>query len=95
MKKMLPKKSKKRSKEHLFVFQSAPATGAGSISFSNGSKDADGAPFNQTIDFTTDAMGSGQLTVTLKHEPTNKSATDPASAGGETDAQAIFPVTIQ
>lgn len=85
---------KTENKEHLFVLESTPATGAGSIALSNGSKDDDGNPLNQTIDFTTGAAGNGTLTVTLKHEPTNKSATTAAAAGGETDAQAIFPVKL-
>lgn len=85
---------KEESLEHLFLFQSTPTSGAGSIVFSNGNKDGNGDPLNQTITFTTGDAGSGSLTVTLKHEPTDKNATDPASAGGETDAQAIFPVTL-
>lgn len=80
---------------HLFVFQSNPATGAGSVSFSNGNKDDENEPLNQKITFTTGAAGSGSLTVTLKHEPTNKNAATPDEAGGETDAQAIFPVKLQ
>lgn len=79
---------------HLFLFESAPASGAGSITFSNGNTDDNGEPLNQTLIFTTDAAGDGQLTVTLKHEPVDKNATTPASAGGETDAQAIFPVKL-
>ncbi len=86
---------KEENKEHLFVLESTPNSGAGSIAFSNGSKDDDGAPLNQTIDFTTDAAGNGSLTVTLKHEPTDKNATTADAAGGETDAKAIFPVVIQ
>ncbi len=86
---------KEEGADHLFLLESSPSTGAGSIGFSNGSKDANGDALNQTLDFTTGDAGTGQLTVTLKHEPTDKSATDPPGAGGETDAQAIFPVTIQ
>lgn len=85
---------KEESHHHLFLYQSTPASGAGSIHFHDGNKDDEGAPFNQTIGFHTRDAGSGSLTVTLKHEPTDKNATDPASAGGETDAQAIFPVTL-
>lgn len=82
------------SNEHLFVLESNPATGAGSITFANGNKDNNGEPLNQTIQFITTDAGSGVLTVTLKHQPTNKSAANSAAAGGETDAQAVFPVTI-
>lgn len=80
---------------HLFLFQSSPATGAGSITATDGSKDDNGAPFNQKIVFETGTVGTGQLTVTLKHEPTDKTATTPDAAGGETDAQAIFPVRVE
>ncbi|MEZ5015885.1 MAG: hypothetical protein R2800_02460 [Flavipsychrobacter sp.] len=85
---------KAENTEHLFVLESAPANGAGSISFTNGSKDDNGNPLNQTIDFTTGAAGNGVLTVTLKHEPTDKNAANADAAGGETDAKAIFPVKL-
>ena len=74
--------------EHLFLHQSLPETGAGSIAFSDGNKDDNGAPFNRTVKFTTGAAGDGTLIVTLKHQPTNKNANTPDEAGGETDAQA-------
>lgn len=83
------------SHHHLFVFESAPVTGAGSIAFMDGNKDDEGEPLNQTLKFMTGDAGNGSLTVTLKHEPTNKAATTADAAGGETDAQAVFPVMIQ
>lgn len=86
---------KTENEAHLFLFSSTPASRAGSVTFSNGSTDDAGKPFNQAITFTTGDAGSGSLTVTLKHEPTDKNATTPDAAGGETDAQAIFPVKIQ
>lgn len=81
--------------EHLFLYNSSPLSGAGSISTSDGSKDDNGKPFNQTINFTTGASGNGSLIVTLKHQPTNKDAGTIAGSGGETDAEATFPVVIQ
>ncbi|MCB0699532.1 MAG: type 1 periplasmic binding fold superfamily protein [Chitinophagales bacterium] len=86
---------KSESDAHLFLFASAPTSGAGAITFNNGSKDAVGKPFNQTIECSTGGAGTGSLTVTLKHQPTDKNATTPDAAGGETDAQAVFPVTLQ
>lgn len=86
---------KSESDEHLFLFQSTPSSGNGSVTFSNGSQDGSGKPFNQTIEFSTNNAGNGSLTVTLKHQPTNKDAATPDAAGGETDAQAIFPVVLQ
>ncbi len=83
------------SEEHLFLFQSTPASGAGSITTADGSKDAAGNPLNQKIKFVTGSTGAGALTVTLKHEPTNKNAATPDAAGGETDVEAAYDVTIQ
>ena len=81
--------------EHLFIYESNPATGAGSITFKSGDKDAEGNPFNQVIVFSTGDAGNGTLTITLKHQPTNKNATTADAAGGETDVEAIFPVKLQ
>lgn len=83
------------NEEHLFVFESNPATGGGSVAMSDGSKDAAGNPFNQKLKLTGAGAGEGNLTITLKHLPTNKAATTASAAGGETDAEAIFPVRIQ
>lgn len=80
---------------HLFLYESDPSSGAGSVSFSDGDKDEDGLPFNQKIKFTTGNAGTGALTATLKHEPTNKAAATPAAAGGETDMEAVFNVRIK
>lgn len=82
------------SHHHLFIIQSNPLTGAGSIEFHDGSKDNEGGAFNQKGHFKTGTAGNGTLTVTLKHEPTNKNAATPDEAGGETDAQATFPVKV-
>lgn len=80
--------------EHLFLYTSDAATGAGSITVSGGSTDGQGRPFNQTAQLAAGAAGSGSLTVTLLHVPTNKAATTPAAAGGETDLEAVFPVRL-
>ncbi len=89
------KEVKEESNEHLFVYQSSPTTGNGSIGFGMGNKDGNGNPFNQTIRFLTAGAGKGAITVTLKHEPTNKAATTPDATGGETDVEATFPVVLQ
>jgi len=81
--------------EHLFLYHSAPATGAGSITFSNGSTDGQSRPFNQTIIFSTGTSGTGTLTVHLIHAPSDKSGSTPGETGGETDVEAVFPVVIQ
>jgi hypothetical protein len=80
---------------HLFLYISTPGTGAGSLTFSGGSKDGKNLPFNQTISVASGAAGSGKLQVNLIHEPSNKTATTTTGAGGETDVEATFPVLIQ
>lgn len=61
--------------------------------------DSDGNPLGVMATVATGAAGSGTLTVTLRHEP-NKTATgvsggDITNAGGETDVEVAFDVTIQ
>jgi hypothetical protein len=80
---------------HLFLYTSTPGTGAGSLTFSGGSKDSKNLPFNQVISVASGAAGSGKLQVNLIHEPSDKTATTTAGAGGETDVEATFPVLIQ
>jgi hypothetical protein len=81
--------------EHLFLIISNPASGAGSLASSEGSKDNQNLPFNQTGKFTAGAAGTGTLTISLLHEPTNKNGTTTAATGGSTDAEAVFPVMLQ
>lgn len=62
--------------------------------------DGDNNPLGLNFTVTTSSVtGSGILTITLRHEP-NKGASgvsngDITNAGGETDIQAIFPITVQ
>lgn len=61
--------------------------------------DANGMPVGIGFDLITGDASSGNLTVTLRHEP-NKTAAgvsegDIANAGGETDAEATFDITIE
>lgn len=60
--------------------------------------DNDGAPIGITTTLTTGDTSTGNLRILLRHEP-NKSATgvsitDPAAAGGETDIEVTFAVTV-
>lgn len=62
-------------------------------------QDAGGNPVGLTTTVATGAAGSGNLTVILRHEP-NKTAAgvregNVANAGGETDIEVVFPVTVQ
>ncbi len=61
--------------------------------------DADGNPIGLMTEFYTGASGSGNLQVVLRHQP-DKSAQgvnvgDITNAGGETDVEVTFEVTIQ
>lgn len=61
--------------------------------------DSDGNPIGVLFNLVTADATSGNLTITLKHEP-NKTASgvssgDITNAGGESEAQAIFPITVQ
>lgn len=61
--------------------------------------DANNQPLGLATTLTTGAASTGNLTITLRHEP-NKSATGVEagqleSAGGETDIEVTFPVTIR
>lgn len=81
--------------EHQFFYQ---ATGNMS-NFAYVDKDANNNPVGLQFSFQTGAAGSGTLKITLRHKP-NKSATgvssgDITNAGGETDIEVTFPVTIQ
>ncbi len=84
--------------EHQFFFQ----TGGG-LAISNFTYldfDSDGNPLGLNFSFTTGtAPSSGTFTITLRHEP-NKNAAgvsqgNIANAGGETDIQVTFPITIE
>jgi len=62
-------------------------------------QDDNGNPLGLTTTITTGTTGGGTMTVTLRHEP-NKSADgvsdgDITNAGGETDIEVEFPITIE
>ncbi len=69
------------------------------LSASYDDMDDNGNPIGLATTMQTGAASSGTLTVTLRHEP-NKDASgvsdgDITNAGGETDIEVTFPVTIQ
>lgn len=59
--------------------------------------DALGQPIGLNTTFTTGGFGSGNLTVTLRHEPNKAGAQidNPAAAGGSTDAEVVFTLSVQ
>ncbi len=82
--------------KHLFLYISVPESGDGSLSSNGGgSGDINGSPFNQMIRLLAGQPGAGKLRVVLIHNPTNKTASTPNAAGGETDVDVTFPVIIR
>ena len=80
--------------EHQVFFQQA---GLGIITYTD--QDSNGNPIGLTVTYqTTDVAASGNMIITLRHEP-NKSAAgvaggDITNAGGSTDAEVSFPVSV-
>ena len=79
------------------VFYQLPA-GLGTITYTDTDLDLNGKPIGLTFTLTTGNVGTGNLTVTLRHLP-NKSAPgvatgDITNAGGATDALVTYPVTV-
>ena len=68
-----------------FLITSAPTDYAGS----------DGIPINLITEWATGGADSGNIKVTLIHEPANKTGTTRSSIGGETDIELTFPTTVQ
>ena len=67
------------------MITSAPTDYAGS----------DGIPINLITEWSTGGAESGNIKVTLIHEPANKTGTTRSSIGGETDIELTFPTTVQ
>lgn len=77
--------------EHQFFYDAAAGLNVTTDGFNS---DADGNVLGTTFTVTTGDASTGAYTVTLRHEPT-KPNTGLADAGGETDIEATFTVTIQ
>lgn len=61
-----------------------------------GNFDSDNNALGTVITLTTGATaGTGTLTVTLRHEPTKPNDGTLSAAGGETDIQVTFPITVE
>jgi len=81
--------------EHQFFF----TTNNNNLSVSYDDMDGDGNPIGLASTLTTAQAGTTNLTIILRHEPakdgTDVAAGDITNAGGETDIEATFEVTIQ
>lgn len=81
--------------DHQIFYQLS--SGLGTIAYTD--NDSNNNPVGLAITYQTNTVGSGNLIVTLRHLP-SKSAVgvslgNIANAGGSTDAEVIFPITIQ
>lgn len=83
------------AEDHQF-FYSSNLSGVG-INYTD--MDSNGNPIGITTEFITGEAGSGNLTITLRHEPdklaNGVSDGDITNAGGETDIEVTFNLTIQ
>lgn len=86
---------KEEADEHQFFI--TPSNNIATIMYTD--SDGNGDPIGVEFTLTTGAAGSGNLTITLKHEP-NKAGVgvsdgDITNAGGETDVERTFSITVQ
>lgn len=84
--------------EHQF-FLRYQSSDASNIQFSYTDMDVNGQPIGIESTAMTAGSGNGTLTITLRHEPIKSAAGvvggDITNAGGETDIEVVFPVTVQ
>jgi hypothetical protein len=85
--------------EHQFFYETSFPTELSDVNIAYTDEDEEGNPIGLSTFLTTGEMGSGTITVTLRHEP-NKDAEgvssgDITNAGGETDIEVTFNVEIQ
>ncbi|WP_435415189.1 type 1 periplasmic binding fold superfamily protein [Polaribacter aestuariivivens] len=57
--------------------------------------DGNNNPLGLETTFTTGSIGTGSLTITLKHEPTKPNDGTLSGAGGVSEAQATFSVSVE
>jgi hypothetical protein len=81
--------------EHQFFF--TPTNNIATVTYDD--MDGDGNPIGVQFSLATTTAATGNLTITLRHEPiktaSGVSNGDITNAGGETDVQAVFPITVQ
>lgn len=86
---------REEDEEHQFFFQSSLTD----LTIAYNDQDADGNPIGLSTTVTTGAAGTGNITITLRHEPNKAAANvsdgDITNAGGETDIEITFPIDVQ
>lgn len=82
--------------DHQFFFSASSGLNA---TVAYGDQDAEGNPVGLSSTITTGDTSTGTMTVTLRHEPDKSgsgvSSGDITNAGGETDIEVSFDITIQ
>jgi len=81
--------------EHQFFFQATNSL----ATFNYSDTDDNGNPVGLSFTLTAGSAGTGTVTITLIHEPikdaSGVSEGNIANAGGESDIEAVFPITVQ
>lgn len=94
----ITKEIKEEDKDHQFFFEFSGALKDKALVV-YGDKDGDGLPVGLLTAVTLTSTGTGQLKITLRHEPNKKasgvSAGLIANAGGETDIEVTFDVKVE
>lgn len=84
--------------EHQIFYQKTGTLNAFSYGTATSNFDKNGKPVGLQSVFATTGEASGNLTITLRHEPnknaSNVSAGDITNAGGSTDAEVSFPISV-
>ena len=82
---------KAEGNEHEFFY----STNIAGITVEKTDTDVNGNPIGITTSLSTGSAGSGTMTVILKHEPTKPNNGTSANAGGSTDVEVTFNVSVQ
>lgn len=77
--------------EHEFFFTSTVA----GLAITKTDVDGNGNPLGLETSLTSGAAGSGSITIVLKHEPTKPNDGTSTGAGGSTDLEVTFNVTVE
>lgn len=77
--------------EHEFFFASTIA----GITFEKTDMDGNGNPIGIETSVSTGNAGTGTMTIVLKHEPTKPNNGTSANAGGSTDVEVTFNISVQ
>ena len=80
---------KEEANDHILFYTATPA---GLLSVTRTDKDAKNLELGLTTSVVTNAAGTGTLKITLRHQPGTKNGT---FTPGDTDAESVFPVTVQ